>query len=129
MKSMKLKSTLIVLSLTALTLPAFAQQPSRDPAATPGIDKRLDNQDKRIGQGEKSGALTPREAGRLEKREAKTEADLAAAKADGKVTGEERKGLHQELNKDSRAIHRQKHDRQHDLNHNGRLDRGHHRLP
>ena len=70
---MKLKSTLIVLSLTALTLPAFAQTPPKDPAATPGIDKRLDNQDKRIDQGEKSGALTPREAGRLETREAKTE--------------------------------------------------------
>ena len=81
MKSLKLKSTLIALSLTAL------------------------------------------------KREAKTEADLAVAKADGKVTGAERKGLHQELNKDSRAIHRQKHDRQHDLNHNGRMDRGHRRLP
>ena len=111
---MKLKTTLIALSLTVLTLPAFAQTSMpRDPAATPGIDKRLDNQEKRIEQGEKSGALTPREANRLEKREARTEADLAAAKSDGKVTKLERKGLHQELNHNSRAIHRQKHDRQH----------------
>ena len=123
---MKLKTTLIVLSLTALTLPALAQTPTlKDPNATPGIEKRLDNQEKRIEQGEKSGALTTREVGRLEKREAKTEADLAAAKSDGKVTKEERKDLHQELNHDSHAIHRQKHDRQHDFNHNGKVDRPH----
>lgn len=111
---MKLKTTLIALSLTVLTLPALAQTPvEKDPTATPGIDKRLDNQEKRIEQGEKSGALTPREANRLEKREAKTEADLAAAKSDGKVTRAECKGLHRELNHNSRAIYRQKHDRQH----------------
>ncbi len=121
---MKIKTTLIAASLLALTLPAIAQTPApRNPAATPGIDKRLDNQEKRIEAGEKSGALTPREANRLEAREARTEADLAAAKADGKVTGAERKGLHHELNRNSRAVHRQKHDRQHDLNHNGRVDR------
>lgn len=122
---MKLKATLIALSLTAFTLPVLAQ----NPAATPGINKRLDNQEKRIEQGEKSGALTPREANRLKKREAKTHADLASAKSDGIVTGAERKGLHQELNRNSRAIYHEKHDRQHDLNHNGKVDRGHRRLP
>ncbi len=128
---MKLKSALAVLLVSAFALPVLAQTPppARDPNATPGIDKRLDNQDKRIEQGEKSGTLTPREANRLESRETKTQADLAAAKSDGKVTKDERKDLHQELNHDSRAIHRQKHDRQHDLNHNGRVDRGHRRLP
>ncbi len=128
---MKLKSTLAVLLVSAFALPVLAQTPppARDPNATPGIDKRLDNQEKRIEQGEKSGTLTPHEAGRLETREAKTEADLAAAKSDGKVTKDERKDLHQDLNHDSRAIHHQKHDRQHDLNHNGRVDRGHHRVP
>ena len=128
---MKLKSTLAVLLVSAFALPvvALTPPPARDPNATPGIDKRLDNQEKRIEQGEKSGTLTPREAGRLESREAKTEADLAAAKSDGKVTKDERRDLHQELNHNSRAIHRQKHDRQHDLNHNGRVDRGHRRIP
>ena len=123
---MKLKTALIALSLTALTLPAFAQTPvPKNPAATPGIEKRLDNQEKRIDAGQASGRLTPREASRMEAREAKTEADLAAAKSDGKVTRDERKDLHQELNHNSRAIHRQKHDRQHDLNHNGKVDRPH----
>ena len=128
---MKLKSTLAILLVSAFALPvvALTPPPAKDPIATPGIDKRLDNQEKRIEQGEKSGTLTPREAGRLESREAKTEADLAAAKSDGKVTKDERRDLHQELNHNSRAIHRQKHNRQHDLNHNGRVDRGHRRIP
>jgi hypothetical protein len=126
---MKLKTTLIALSLTtlsALTLPAFAQAPvPHDPAATPRIDQRLDNQEKRIEAGEASGRLTPREANRLEARHDKVEGDVAAAKADGVVTPGERKQLHHEVNRNSRAIHRQKHDRQHDFNHDGRVDRPH----
>jgi hypothetical protein len=126
---MKLKTTLIALSLTALTVPAFAQAPMpRDPAATPRIDQRLENQDRRIEQGEASGALTPRESVRLEARHEKLESDVAAAKADGVVTKDERMGLRHEENRNSRAIYRQKHDRQHDFNHNGRVDRPH-RLP
>jgi hypothetical protein len=122
---MKLKTTLIALSLTtlsALTIPAFAQVPA-NPGATPRIEQRLDNQERRIEQGEQSGALTTREAGRMEARQAKTEADLAAAKSDGKVTSAERQHLRREENRNSRAIYRQKHDRQHDYNHNGRVDR------
>ena len=124
---MKLKSTLAVLLVSAFTLPVLAETPPpvRDPNATPGIDKRLDNQEKRIEQGEKSGSLTPHESERMEVRHDKAEADLAAAKSDGKVTKDERKDMHQELNHDSRAIHHQKHDRQHDFNHNGRVDRPH----
>jgi hypothetical protein len=112
---MKLKTTLAALIISGLALPVLAQSspPAVDPAATPGIDKRLDNQEKRIEQGTQSGALTSREARRLKAREARTEADLAAAKADGQVSRVERKGLHQELNGNSRAIRRQKHDRQH----------------
>ncbi len=126
---MKLKTTLIALSLTtlsALTLPAFAQAP-HDPAATPRIDQRLDNQEKRIEAGEASGRLTEREANRLEARHDKVEGDVAAAKADGVVTKGERQQLHHEVNRNSRAVYRQKHDRQHDFNHNGRVDRPHRR--
>jgi hypothetical protein len=127
---MKLKTALIALSLTALTLPVFAQSPAvPGPTATPRIDKRLDNQEQRIDAGEASGRLTEREGNRLEARHDKVEADVAAAKSDGVVTKGERKDLHQEVNRNSRAIYRQKHDRQHDLNHNGRIDRGHRRLP
>lgn len=126
---MKSKSILIAGLIAACALPALAQTtpPGRDPNATPGIDQRLDNQEKRIEQGAASGRLTERETNRLEARHDKAEADLAAAKSDGKVTKAERKGLHRKLNRDSRAIARQKHDRQHDFNHDGKRDRPHRR--
>jgi hypothetical protein len=110
---LKMKTT-VALALAAFMIPVFAQTapPAKDPAATPGIDKRQAIQQKRIEQGVKSGALTGREAARLEKREAKIEADKQAAKADGKVTLAERKKLNRELDSTSRAIHHQKHDAQ-----------------
>lgn len=94
---------------------AFAQTPAPtpNPAATPGIDKRQENQQKRIDAGVKSGQLTEREAGRLEKREDKLQKDKEKAQADGVVTKQERKHLNREANRDSEAIAHQKHDRQH----------------
>jgi hypothetical protein len=110
---LKMKTT-VALALAAFMIPVFAQTtvPAKDPTATPGIDKRQAIQQKRIDQGVKSGALTGREAARLEKREAKIEADKQAAKADGKVTPAERKKLNRELDSASRAIDHQKHDKQ-----------------
>ena len=108
-----IKTTLAALLIGAFTLPALGQAPAKDPAATPGIDQRQVNQEKRIDQGVKSGQLNQKEATRLEKREAKLEADKQAAKADGKVTKEERRTLNREADRDSRAIHREKHDAQH----------------
>jgi hypothetical protein len=80
--------------------------------ATPNIDKRQANQEKRIEQGVKSGELTKKEAARLEKREAKLQADKQKAQADGVVTKQERAKLQHEANRDSNAIYRQKHDAQ-----------------
>ena len=85
---------------------AFAQ------TATPNIDKRQANQEKRIEQGVKSGELTTKEANRLEKRDAKLQSDKEKAKADGVVTKQERAKLQHEANRDSKAIYRQKHDAQ-----------------
>lgn len=59
-----------------------------------------------------SGQLTPKEAARLEKREAKLAANEQAAKADGVVTRKERRRLQRQANRDSAAIYRQKHDAQ-----------------
>jgi hypothetical protein len=98
--------TLMSALLLAASGAAFAQ-------ATSGIDQRQANQQKRIEQGVASGQLNQREAARLEKREAKLEANKQAARADGKVTPQERKQLQHEANRDSRAIYQQKHDRQH----------------
>lgn len=90
----------------AFTGSAFAQ------TATPNIDKRQANQEKRIEQGVKSGELTPKETANLEKREAKLQTDKEKAKADGVVTKKERAKLQHEANRDSKAIYRQKHDAQ-----------------
>ena len=120
---MKSMSIIVALGLSALTLPVLAQNTvPANPAATPGINQRIQNQDRRIEQGEKSGALTPREAERLEKREAKIKTDVAKAKADGVVTAQERHKINKELDQQSKAIKREKHDRQHDYNHDGKRD-------
>lgn len=111
--------TLITALVLAASSAAFAQTTpapapaAKDPTATPGLDKRQAEQQKRIDQGVASGQLNDKEAARLRAREAKLEADKQAAKADGKVTKEERKKLHREADRDSKAIHREKHDRQH----------------
>jgi hypothetical protein len=116
--------TLITALVLAASGAAFAQTTSaptpiapaaavaKDAAATPGLDKRQANQQKRIEQGVASGQLNKKEAVRLEKREGKLEADKLVAKADGKVTKQERRQLHREANRDSKAIYKQKHDKQ-----------------
>lgn len=90
----------------AFALPAAAQ------TATPRVDQREANQQKRIDQGVQSGQLTPKEAARLEKGQAKVEKMEEKAKADGKVTKKERAALHHAQDKQSRHIAKQKHDKQ-----------------
>ena len=102
---LNLKAVAIAAALS-FTGGAFAQ------TATPGIDQRQTNQEKRIQQGVKSGELNKRETARLEKREGKLQADKEKAAADGKVTKKERQQLNREANRDSKAIYRQKHDAQ-----------------
>ena len=113
---MKIHTLIAALALT-MGASAFAQAPAapvapKDPLATPKIDQRQANQEKRIDQGISSGALTRKEATKLDKRETKIESDKLAAKADGKVTPAERRKLKREENRASRAIHKQKHDAQ-----------------
>ncbi len=78
---------LAAFAAAALALPALAQ------TQTPGIDKRQANQEARIQQGVQSGQLTPKEATKLEKGQARVENKEAKAKADGKVTKKERKKI------------------------------------
>jgi tellurite resistance protein len=79
---------------------------SRDRDNTPGIDRREQNQQKRVADGLKDGSLTSGEAAKIEGEEAKIQQDEAKAKADGVVTPDERKKLNRELNKTSREISR-----------------------
>ena len=108
--------TLISALVLAASGAVFAQAPvvvvPADPAATPRVDKRIGNQQKRIDQGVASGQLTAKETNRLDKREAKLAANTTAAKADGTVTQAERVKLRREAERNSKVIHAQKHDRQ-----------------
>jgi len=116
----------LVAVLAAFALPVLAQTaavPARDPAATPGVDKRQANQQQRIDQGVASGQLTGKEAARMEKGQERIQTMEDKAKADGKVTPNERERLQHAQNKQSRMIAHEKHDRQHDRNHDGKKDR------
>ena len=79
---------------------------SRDRDNTPGIDRREQNQQKRVANGLKDGSLSSGEAAKIERDETKIRQDEAKAKADGVVTSGERKKLNRELNQTSREIHR-----------------------
>jgi hypothetical protein len=79
---------------------------------TPRIDARQAKQEQRIDQGVASGALTPREARRLNRQQHAIDTAENKAKSDGVVTAQERKRLTKAQNASSRRIHRQKHDAQ-----------------
>ncbi|MEO5681904.1 MAG: hypothetical protein ABIQ88_04640 [Chitinophagaceae bacterium] len=105
MKKNLIATSLLLAFLTAGTV-SFAQ------TQTPVVRERQENQQKRIGQGVKSGELTAKETRHLEAREIKIQHDKKEAKADGVVTNREKAKLHREQNRASRAIHRQKNDAQ-----------------
>ena len=92
---------------TALLLGASALYAA--PTDDPVIQQREQNQQKRIDQGVKSGQLTPGEAGKLERQQAKIQQDESRMKSDGKLTKKERRKLTREQNKASRNISRKKH--------------------
>lgn len=111
---MKSKIIIAILSL-GMGVAAIAQTAPvvpKDPLATPGIDKRQANQQKRIDAGVASGSLTQKEADRLRAEQERNAKKEEAAKADGVVTKKERAALQHSENKSSRHIARQKHDRQ-----------------
>lgn len=92
-----------ILTSVGLAHPCFAG------AATPGIDQRQLNQERRIQQGIASGALTEHEANQLERQQDRIERHEAAVKADGVVTAGERASLTHQQNVASRNIARKKH--------------------
>ena len=92
-----------VLASVGLAQPCFAG------AATPGVDQRQFNQERRIQQGIESGALTNHEANQLERQQDRIERHEAAVKADGVVTARERASLTRQQNMASRNIARKKH--------------------
>lgn len=97
----------IVAAAFALPSVALAQT-----ASTPRIDKRQENQDKRIEQGVKSGELTKKEAARLEKGQARVQKMENKAMADGKMTKKEKARIEHAQDVQSKKIKREKHDKQ-----------------
>jgi len=66
-------------------------------------------QQRRIAQGVRSGALTPRETVHLERQEARIHRNIAKAEADGQVTQAEQARITRQQNTESRRIFRKKH--------------------
>ena len=92
-------------AIATVWLPSQAQDTRR-------IDQREANQQRRIEQGQKSGALNRKEAARLEKGQARVQKMESKAEADGKLTQKERAKIEQAQNKQSTNIYREKHDKQ-----------------
>jgi len=109
----KMFSILIAISIsTVFAAVSLAQDTHSGPGKkTPGIKQRQKNQQKRIGQGVRSGELTAKETIRLEKEQKEIQQEKKEAKSDGSVTKEERKEIHQDQNKASRHIFRAKHNK------------------
>lgn len=102
----KIISSALVLAFITIASVGYSQ------TKTPRVADRQVHQQKRIAHGVKNGELTAKETARLEARQAKIQHDKRVAKSDGVVTGQERRKLKREQNRNSRAIYRQKHDAQ-----------------
>lgn len=95
----------IITAISFTAFPLYAQ------TNDPGIEKRMENQERRIDQGIASGALTPQEAGKLEAQQARIKQREERMEADGKLTPEERAKLTKAQNKASKNIYRKKHNK------------------
>lgn len=91
--------------------PAPTQSTTPAPKTDPSIAQRKENQQDRIGNGIKSGELTPVEASKLETKEAaingETKADRAAN--GGKLTSAEKQKVNKQQNQVSKQIYQDKH--------------------
>ncbi len=110
---MNLRTSLTAAALALTAATSFAQIPAPKPApATPAIDARAANQEKRIEQGVKSGQLTATETLKVEREQKHIAVVETKAKADGVVTPAEHKKLHRMQHAASKDIAKQKHDAQ-----------------
>ena len=75
------------------------------------VNKRLENQNKRIQEGEKNGKLTPDQAKQLHREDhrIRKEERNMAAKDGGHITKKDQAKLNRQENKVSKQIHEEKH--------------------
>ncbi len=96
----------LLLAASGMTV---AQENIKPGVKTPGVNTRQNIQSKRITRGVKSGALTKGETASVLKAQKGIREEKREARADGTVTGAERKEIHQEQNQASRKIYKKKH--------------------
>jgi hypothetical protein len=79
------------------------------------IKDRKENQQKRIGNGVENGSLTPKEAARLEHKEAGLNKEIRHDRKvnGGNLTNKEKAQVNRQQNRLSKDIYKQKHDGQH----------------
>jgi hypothetical protein len=102
---MKSTATLAILIAGSLALPALAQSTATEV-------QRNTNQQQRIEQGLQSGALTTKEAGKLEREQTQVDRMEKNALKDGTLTPAESARIQSAQNKASKSIAAQKHDAQ-----------------
>jgi len=85
------------------------------PSLAAEVDHRQANQQARIAGGVQSGQLTPHEAARLERKEARIRREIHRDRAanGGTLTPAQKASINRQENRTSRQIYRQKHDAQH----------------
>ena len=106
---MDLNILLIALMMGALPAKGPAESGS---SSTPRIDHRQVTQQQRIHQGVVSGALTEKEAARLQREQNCIQKAEDKAVADGRVTKKERAEIEHKQDRASSHIHREMHDRE-----------------
>jgi hypothetical protein len=103
-----------VLTITGVVLTGLAAWSGTGQAQNHGsyIDQREAAQEQRIQDGIRSGALTPREAGRLEAEQQRIRDAEARMRADGRLNPQEKVIIDRMQDKAGRDIYREAHDRQ-----------------
>jgi hypothetical protein len=108
----------LTVALTVGAPAAFGQAVGPAPVTPPvnqqpqnRVNQREDNQQQRIGNGVKSGQLTPGETSHLERGENRIDNQVSRDRAanGGHLTGQERRQVNREQNRESGRIYRDKH--------------------
>lgn len=103
MRSAAMLSVLLIALLPGAAIAAEVDSTKR-------VDKRQENQERRIEQGQKSGKLSKKETQRLEKGQRRVDRAEARMADDGKMTKGERKRLEKMQDKQSKRIQNQRQD-------------------
>ena len=107
----KMKTIFSVMLAAVFVLVGLAMTSNAQTRHRWSVNHREARQERRIGQGVRSGELTARETYRLEKEQVRLRNVEARYRASGdRLTPRERYKLERDLNRTSRDIYRQKHD-------------------